>query len=386
MNRVFKKASKFLLALALMTSLFACDKDTTTTKKQTTTKSNVVTTQKKTTKKATTASTTRRTTTAQTTTTSTNNQVVKHTIKFVNYDNTELYTTEVNEGETPVYGGAKPVKQANLGYTCTFNGWDSDITAATGDKTYVAQYREYLDPDMNCYIFESTPTTCKIKGVLQDNLDDNVFIIPEYVTEISNDAFNNCGNMFRIVLYFIGDKRHERTDEKQFPFAYIFGKESFTIGNAAQIYQTYIGTDHIVSEEPFLMPIPLTTIQLYGGEYLPYGAFSGCNGVTEITLVNFLDYTDSIKMIETYAFKNCGDLKKVVLGKELEEIKENAFYGCTKLEEVYYAGSETDWNSVSIQTAGNGALSSATMYFYSEEEPTTPGNYWHYYNHAVKKW
>jgi hypothetical protein len=61
--------------------------------------------------------------------------IVTHTITW-DVDGTTT-TTEVEDGETPVYDGEEPTKE---GYT--FTGWDPEIVAATEDATYTAQFEE----------------------------------------------------------------------------------------------------------------------------------------------------------------------------------------------------------------------------------------------------
>lgn len=64
-------------------------------------------------------------------------------------------------------------------------------------------------------------------------------------------------------------------------------------------------------------------------------------------------------------------------GNGVTNIGRYAFYGCSKLKTVYYTGTEREWTNVSIDN-GNWDLTSATHYYYSETQPTSTGNYWHY--------
>lgn len=71
----------------------------------------------------------------------------KHVIKFLNYDNQELQSTEIQEGEIPIYTGATPERKSDEKYTYCFNGWSPGITKASTSMSYTAQFnavpREY---------------------------------------------------------------------------------------------------------------------------------------------------------------------------------------------------------------------------------------------------
>lgn len=73
-----------------------------------------------------------------------------------------------------------------------------------------------------------------------------------------------------------------------------------------------------------------------------------------------------------------GSATVVLLPLNIVEIGAEAFEGV----DIYYAGSRTDWEKVSVN--GNGGAE--TVYFYSETQPTEEGNYWRYVNGEIAAW
>ena len=73
-------------------------------------------------------------------------KAVKYTIKFVNYDGTELQSSDVVAGEMPVYTGDTPTRPETDEYTYTFKGWTPELAAAAADATYTATYTETAKP------------------------------------------------------------------------------------------------------------------------------------------------------------------------------------------------------------------------------------------------
>lgn len=80
---------------------------------------------------------------------------------------------------------------------------------------------------------------------------------------------------------------------------------------------------------------------------------------------NGLVYLDDT-MTELTACPSCkkGD---IAIPASVTEIAGSAFEGCTGITDVYYDGTEEEWNSVSIGIEGNNALLNATIHFKGEK-------------------
>jgi len=96
---------------------------------------------------------------------------------------------------------------------------------------------------------------------------------------------------------------------------------------------------------------------------------------TEITLPESCNG----KNYEIYSFAFCFDDKiiNVRIPNIVAFIGSYAFYSCTGLTSVYYTGTAEEWSEISIGS-DNDSLGNATVYYYSQEEPTKEGNFWHY--------
>jgi len=61
-------------------------------------------------------------------------------------------------------------------------------------------------------------------------------------------------------------------------------------------------------------------------------------------------------------FSGCSSLKTLVLPSSIVSIKAFAFELCGSLTDIYYTGTEAEWQSIVIES-GNGILSSATIHY-----------------------
>ena len=113
---------------------------------------------------------------------------------------------------------------------------------------------------------------------------------------------------------------------------------------------TLPSTINTINENAFSACLNLETIDLSNCTNLTsigYMAFSGCRGLTSITL------PESLASIEAYAFNSCSGLTSISLPSSLTSIGDYAFSGCDKLSSATFENT-TGWyvTEFSFETSG----------------------------------
>lgn len=104
----------------------------------------------------------------------------------------------------------------------------------------------------------------------------------------------------------------------------------------------------------------LTSIKIpVGVSNIARDAFFNCTSLISIEL------PDGLTTIEMNAFYNCNNLRSVTIPASLEAIDLDAFWYCKSISDVYYAGSEEEWNNIWVN-GGNTNLLNATIHYGSE--------------------
>jgi hypothetical protein len=129
----------------------------------------------------------------------------------------------------------------------------------------------------------------------------------------------------------------------------------------------------------------LSSVSLPSGlTYIGRFAFRDCFNLATFTV------PDTVTLIEGGAFANCEKLATLVLGAGIKEIKQEAFADAglpldpdaekspKLISAVYYKGTASDFDRITIGAANNDSFLTAPRYYYSEIAPSASGNYWHY--------
>ncbi len=180
----------------------------------------------------------------------------------------------------------------------------------------VSEYNQnYSSVDGVLFNKDKTELVCYLEG--KTNKD---YTIPSSVISIGNYAFYNC---YRLTSVTIPDS-------------------VISIGDHA-----FWGCDFLTS---VTIGDSVTSI----GE----GAFDYCSSLTSVTI------PDRVTSIGDAAFYNCDSLTSVTIGSSVTSIGDSAFEFCDSLTKVYYRGSRSDKNNITIGSY-NGDLTSASWYYNS---------------------
>ena len=157
--------------------------------------------------------------------------------------------------------------------------------------------------------------------------------IPQNVEELSEKAFFNCDSLEYVII----PDSVVRIDDSTFS-----GCDSLmriTIPSSV----TSIG-DSAFSDCDSLTSITIPSSVTGIGD----SAFSGCDNLTSITIPN------SMTNIGNSAFSGCSSLTSITIPNSVTSIGDYAFSDCGSLADVYYSGSEADWNAIDISYRDNG--------------------------------
>ncbi len=222
------------------------------------------------------------------------------------------------------------------------------------------------------------------------------------VTSISDYAFYNCDSVTEVSLGVSTVIDDDDDDDSTIDFDSLIGmittSKPITIGHAA-----FFGCDSLTSVS---IPSRVTSI----GD----AAFAGCSNLTTIGVdANHTAYAaddngvlyskdmtkliqapgaisgsytipDNVTTVGSYAFSGCKVLVDLTVGIGVTDIENCAFDLCNSLSDVYYAGTQAQWQQIEI-AAGNEYLTSAQLHcLLNYNGWVSEGGTWYYYESGVK--
>lgn len=203
-------------------------------------------------------------------------------------------------------------------------------------------------------------------------------VIPEKVNEISNSAFKNCSSLESVII------GNGVTTINRYAFenctsinSIQMGENVKRIGNSA-----FAGCEKVLSEDnncKYLISnnnshyVLIGTINRNLSTYdinentriIAEDAFSFCSRLSYITI------PDGIQVINWSTFYKCPELQSVIIPQSVQTVDYCAFYGCDKLSNVYYKGTQNEWERISIDNSysSNAPLVGAKKHYnYISEE------------------
>ncbi len=186
--------------------------------------------------------------------------------------------------------------------------------------------------------------------------------VPGSVEEIGNDAFHDCANLTSVTVSE-GVK--------------IIGEQAFR-GCTTLAYIDFPASITSVGAGAFMSCKEMTRVRFMPGTgtvTMGDNLFSQCWNLTSVTLPKTTD------RISSGMFSSCSSLPVLYIPATVTEIGENPFTSCRYLKNIYFGGSESDWNSMIIPTLKNQLMQNGTTVTFDAPfnnpfapEPDDPGD------------
>ncbi len=189
-------------------------------------------------------------------------------------------------------------------------------------------------------------------------------IIPNTMSEISNSAFAFCTNLMNVTI------PDSVTSIERAAFALCTSLTNVHLpdGITSMENEVFYGCTNLVNVN---IPNSITTINM--------ALFALCSNLTSVIIpdsvtsigehafghldaITNVIIPSSVTTVDRYVFQDCDNLTSVSIPKGLTSISYGMFYRCFNLTDIYYEGTEEEWNAIEIGEY-NTPILSATIHY-----------------------
>ena len=239
---------------------------------------------------------------------------------------------------------------------------------------------------------------------------DTFYIIPDSVTSIEDSAFAYCDILESVIIpdgiisigesaFFYCDQIKIFTIPKSVEniglnaFQYCRALENITVDLNNKHYSSLDGVlfnkdksvliKYPTNNERLYYVVPDTVNEIYDYAFYYYPNLTGItisDNVKRIGEYAFACWVnlesvvipDSVTEIATDAFAQCYNLKTITLPASITFYDAYVFFSCESITDVYYMGTEEQWEQVYVYDLGNHEFLEANFHFLEEPLPETP--------------
>lgn len=209
--------------------------------------------------------------------------------------------------------------------------------------TSISDLFKFCDKLTAITVDEQNASYCDVDGVLfskdktaliryPEKKPGSSYVVPDSVLRIGDDAFFNCDLLAEIRI----------------PASVSEISDAFGFCNALAFFTVDAGNSSYCDFDGVLFNKDQTLLVCY-----PAGRSSSAYTIP-----------DGVVTVEKYAFHSCEMLEALVIPSTIATIKDSAISGCYHLDDVYYVGTEAQWNAIHIGSY-NYNLNDATRHYVS---------------------
>ena len=173
--------------------------------------------------------------------------------------------------------------------------------------------------------------------------------IPDGITRIGNDAFSGCFKLTSVTI------PNSVTSIGFYAFSGCIGLTNIIIPDSVTSFDlAFMGCSGLTSvtipngitnigHATFAECSALTSVTIPDSvTSIDTAAFSGCSGLTSITIPN------SVTDIGNESFYGCSKLENMTIPNSVTSVGYRAFENCTSLTDIYFTGTQEQWNQISF--------------------------------------